>query len=159
MYSANKCVALLGLFVTVAAAPTRQASAAEPIAPTATERANLQLVRQLLDALTVDSPDPRKIVAYLADDCDVRFSEKESPAVGKAAALDKIKGIFPPGRKYKVEIFGVFNKGPIVVTSRSDYPITGGKVGKPFDVVGVFVVEKGKVKSWNDYVDTERASQ
>ena len=43
--------------------------------------------------------------------------------------------------------------GPVVMNKRIDTMKTAGKPDQVFPVVGVFIVKKGKITEWTDYLD------
>jgi limonene-1,2-epoxide hydrolase len=120
---------------------------------TAKEAANIALVHRMLNELERDSPSSASVAAFFSDDCYIRWSEKDTPAQGKEAALKKLATLFPPNTKYRIVIHQTFAKGPVVMNSRDDIQITAGKEAHPFHVVGLFVVKDGKITTWSDYED------
>ena len=81
--------------------------------------------------------------------------EEDKPAiVGPAAVAAAFKGFMGPGVTLSVKILTSKSNGPVVVNTRVDTMKTAGKPDQAFKVVGVFVVKKGKIKEWTDYLDT-----
>jgi len=97
--------------------------------------------------------DPDKAVAYLSDDAAVRMVEDQPAVVGPAAVAGAFKGFMSHGETISVKILTSKANGPVVVNTRVDTLKTPGKPDQAFKVVGVFIVKKGKIKEWSDYLD------
>ncbi len=119
----------------------------------ASESNNVAVVQRMLTSLEAADPSPSALLELFSDDCYIRWSEKDTPATGKPAALAKLTSLFSKNHRYKIVVHQWFAKGPIVVTSRDDITLSNGKAAAPFHVVGVFVVENGKIAKWDDYED------
>jgi limonene-1,2-epoxide hydrolase len=119
----------------------------------ANETNNVAVVQRMLTALEATDPNPSALADLFSDDCYIRWSEKDTPATGKTAAIAKLASLFSKNHRYKIVVHQWFAKGPIVVTSRDDITLSNGKAAAPFHVVGVFVVENGKIARWDDYED------
>ncbi len=119
----------------------------------ATDKANLQLVKDFCKAWNEDPPDPEKMASqFLAEDCVVRFGETIAPVSGQTGAVELFQSFLNNGERYDLKIIDTFARGPIVVNSRVDSTIKNDRVTNPTKVVGVFVVRDGKIKEWSDYV-------
>ena len=112
-------------------------------------KANIKIVEDFIKAWN----EPDKSVAYLADDASVRMVEDQPPVVGPAAVNAAFKGFMGHGETIDVKILKIFAEGPVVTNIREDTLKTPGKPDQKFKVVGVFVVKKGKIKEWTDYLD------
>jgi limonene-1,2-epoxide hydrolase len=97
--------------------------------------------------------DADKSVTFLSDDASVRMVEDQPAVVGPAAVAAAFKGFMGHGETLSVKILSSFAKGPVVVNTRIDTLKTPGKPDQAFKVVGVFIVKKGKIKEWSDYLD------
>jgi limonene-1,2-epoxide hydrolase len=150
--------ALLGAAPTGAAALTLAASfmylagwaeAATPESPL--EKANTKLLQDFIASWTAPDFDPDKSMKpYVADDIAVRFPGMA--VINGAAALAKPWREFIAGGQIgKVKLLDIYAKGPIVVATRRETIIAPGKPDTTFEVAGVFIVETGKIKEWNDY--------
>lgn len=125
------------------------AKTAEAATPTDAQKANIKVVEDFIKAWN----EPDKSVAYLADDASVRMVEDQPPVVGPAAVNAAFKGFMGHGETISVKILSTFAEGPVVTNIRVDTLKTPGKPDQAFKVVGVFVVKKGKIKEWTDYLD------
>jgi limonene-1,2-epoxide hydrolase len=97
--------------------------------------------------------DPDKAVTFLADNASVRMVEDQPAVVGPAAVGAAFKGFMGPGVKLDVKILHTYAEGPVVTNKRVDTLTAPGKPPQPFKVVGVFIVKKGKIVEWADYLD------
>ncbi len=122
---------------------------AEASAKGAAQTANVKIVEDFIKAWN----DPDKSVTYLADDASVRMVEDQPPVIGPAATAAAFKGFMGHGETIAVKILSSFAEGPVVTNIRIDTLKTPGKPDQSFKVVGVFVVKKGKIKEWTDYLD------
>jgi limonene-1,2-epoxide hydrolase len=120
-------------------------------APGSNETSNVEVVQGMLTSLEATDPSPTAIAALFSQDCYVSWSEKDTPAVGNAAAIEKLQSLFSKGERYKIIVHHWFAEGPVVVTSRDDITFIAGKAATPFHVVGVFVLRNGKIARWEDY--------
>lgn len=135
---------VLGLLASVSTALPEAAS---------NETNNVATVQRLLTSLEAADPSPSAIIGLFSEDCYIRWSETDTPATGRTAAIAKLTSLFAENHRYKIIVHQWFAKGPIVVTSRDDTMLSNGKAAAPFHVVGVFVVENGKIARWDDYED------
>ena len=98
--------------------------------------------------------DPDKAVTFLADNCSVRMEEDKPAIMGPANVGAAFKGFMGPGVTLTVKILHTYAEGPLVTNKRIDTLTAPGKPPQPFPVVGVFIVKKGKITEWTDYLDT-----
>jgi limonene-1,2-epoxide hydrolase len=144
-------LAAAGLGAAAAATLNRQAAAA--VEQTATEAANIQLVRTFCKSWGDGDYDSEKLVnTFMAEDCVVRFGDTVPPASGRAAVIGLFKTFLDNGERYNLKILDVFARGAVVVTSRIDSTIKDDRSTHPTAVVGVFVIRDNKIKEWSDYV-------
>lgn len=115
-----------------------------------THKANIKVVEDFIKAWD----DPDKSVTYLADNASVRMVEDQPAIVGPAAVAAAFKGFMGPGVKLSVKILHTYAEGPLVTNKRVDTMTTPGKPAQAFPVVGVFIVKKGKIVEWTDWLDT-----
>jgi limonene-1,2-epoxide hydrolase len=134
----------LGAVAVAGLAKTTQAAT-----PSDAQTANIKVVEDFIKAWN----EPDKSVAYLADDASVRMVEDQPPVIGPAAVGAAFKGFMGHGETISVKILSTFAEGPVVTNVRVDTLKTPGKPDQAFKVVGVFVVKKGKIKEWTDYLD------
>ena len=130
-----------------AAALGRTAVAAEEKSDS---KANEKVVKDFIAAWN----DPDKAVTFLADDCSVRMEEDKPAITGPANVAAAFKGFMGHGEKLDVKILKTYAEGPLVTNKRIDTLTTPGQKPQAFPVVGVFIVKKGKIAEWTDYLDT-----
>lgn len=111
--------------------------------------ANVKVVNDFIAAWT----DPDKAVTFLTDDAAIRMEEDKPAIIGPAATAAAFKGFMSGGTTLSVKVLSTTVKGPVVMNTRVDTLKTPGKPDQAFKVVGVFVVKKGKIKEWTDYLD------
>ena len=133
----------------IATALPRQAAAASL---TDSEKANIKLVTSFLKGWEKSHYDAAKEFAtYFTPDASIRM-EEDKPAVQAAAAAAQMKAYLDTGMKLKAKIEEAFAHGPVVVTSRTDHVVVPGKPAQDYKVAGVFIVKKGKITEWTDYL-------
>ena len=138
-----------GLGVTAATGLARTADAAEP---SATEKANMQVVKDFCAAWP--SHDLDKILAFFADNGAYRMTETMEPSKGRDALTARIKTIINNVNQF--EILDTWARGPMVVNERIDR-FSNFQL-KSWHGVGVFFVKDGKIFEWYDYtIASERA--
>lgn len=114
------------------------------------QKANIKVVEDFIKAWN----DPDKSVTFLADNASVRMVEDQPAVVGPANVAAAFKGFMGHGEKLSVKILKTFAEGPVVTNVRVDTMTTPGKAAQDFKVVGVFIVKKGKITEWADYLNT-----
>jgi len=127
----------------------KTAVAAEEMSKSDT-KANEKVVKDFIAAWN----DPDKAVTFLADNCSVRMEEDKPAITGPAAVGAAFKGFMGPGVKLEVKTLKTYSEGPLVTNKRIDTLTTPGQKPQSFPVVGVFIVKKGKIAEWTDYLDT-----
>ena len=137
------------------AAATAAAFAApvEAAEQTATEKANIQVVKDFCAAWP--SHDLEKILGFFADNGSYRMTETMEPTKGREALIARLKMIINNVSQF--EILDTWARGPMVINERIDR-FTNFQL-KSWHGVGVFLVKDGKIVEWYDYtVSSERAS-
>ena len=138
-----------GLGVAAATAVARTADAAEP---SATEKANMQIVKDFCAAWP--SHDLEKILAFFPDNGAYRMTEAMEPAKGREALTARIKTFINNVSQF--EILDTWARGPMVINERIDR-FSNFQL-KSWHGVGVFLVKDGKIVEWYDYtIASERA--
>jgi limonene-1,2-epoxide hydrolase len=79
--------------------------------------------------------------------------EDQPAVVGRKAIADVFKSFMTTGVTLTIETLETTVHGPVVMNKRIDTMKTAGKPDEVFPVVGVFVVKKGKITEWTDYLD------
>ena len=121
-------------------------------APTATEAANIQVVKDFCAAWP--SHDLDRILSFFADTGSYRMTETMEPTKGRDALVARIKMIINNVTQF--EILDTWARGPMVVNERIDR-FTSFQL-KSWHGVGVFLLKDGKIVEWYDYtIDSERA--
>ena len=136
-----------GALGAVAAATLGKTAIAEEKSDT---KANEKVVADFIAAWK----DPDKAVTFLADNCSVRMEEDKPAIMGPANVGAAFKGFMGPGVTLTVKVLHTYAEGPLVTNKRVDTLTNPGKPPQPFPVVGVFIVKKGKIAEWTDYLDT-----
>ena len=125
---------------------------AAPAEPSATERANMQVVRDFCAAWP--SHDLDRILSFFADTGSYRMTETMEPTKGRDALIARIKMIINNVTQF--EILDTWSRGPMVINERIDR-FTNFQL-KSWHGVGVFLIKDGKIVEWYDYtIDSERA--
>ena len=112
-------------------------------------KANEKIVNDFIAAWN----DPNKAVTFLANNCVVRMEEDKPAITGPANVAAAFKGFMGHGEKVDVKILHTYAEGPLVTNKRADTLTTPGKPPQSFPMVGVFIVKKGKIIEWTDYLD------
>jgi len=112
-------------------------------------KANEKVVNDFIAAWN----DPDKAVTSLADNCEVRLEEDKPAITGPANVAAAFKGYMGHGEKLDVRILQTYAEGPLVTNKRVDTLTVPGKPPQTFQVIGVFIVKKGKITEWTDYLD------
>jgi len=145
----RKAIVAGALGAVAAATLGKTAGAADAPAKSDT-KANEKVVKDFIAAWN----DPDKAVTFLADNCSVRMEEDKPAITGPAAVGAAFKGFMGPGVKLEVKTLKTYSEGPLVTNKRIDTLTTPGQKPQSFPVVGVFIVKKGKITEWTDYLDT-----
>lgn len=116
---------------------------------TATEKANIAVVRDFLSAL--ERLDVDAAAEYLADDVEYQ-NVPLPPAKGKDAVLEQLRWLARNGTGFEVIYDNVAADGAVVLTERTDV-LTFGKVSGSFWVCGTFEVHDGLITLWRDRFD------
>jgi len=136
------------------AAATAAAFAApvEAAEQTATEKANIQVVKDFCAAWP--SHDLDRIVGFFAENGSYRMTEAMEPSKGREALIARLKMIINNVTQF--EILDTWARGPMVINERIDR-FTNCQL-KSWHGVGVFLVKDGKIVEWYDYtISSERA--
>ena len=124
------------------------ASRAEAADWTATEKANVKVVNDFLDA--TQPKDMTKLVNYLSPECVYRMTETSPPDKGYDAITQRLRQFVDSADKIEFQILATYASGPIVINHRID-KFTSATHPLLFEGVGVFFLQNGKIKEWTDY--------
>jgi limonene-1,2-epoxide hydrolase len=142
----------LGAGLGAAAAAAAFATPADAAEPTATEKANIQVVKDFCAAFP--SHDLDRILGFFAENGSYRMTEAMEPSKGREALVARLKMIINNVTGF--EILDTWARGPMVVNERIDR-FTNFQL-KSWHGVGVFLVKDGKIVEWYDYtISSERA--
>lgn len=99
-----------------------------------------------------DRIDPDELIAYFTDDA-VYHNVPMTPYVGRRAIYDAFKGMAERTKSIRFEILHQVAQGDVVMNERIDHiPRPDGTV-RSLPLVGVFELQRGKIKAWRDYFD------
>ena len=123
------------------------ASLAFAAEPTATEKANLDLVTRFCQSFATRDMD--KIGAFLSPDVVYRITDNV-PAAKGAEAIARIKNYVERSTSIDFKILDSWVRGSVVVNERIDaFKRSTGDVA--YHLTGVFVVKDGKITEWSDF--------
>jgi limonene-1,2-epoxide hydrolase len=122
------------------------------------EAANIMVVQRLMDAFQEETPQPQNVAALLADDAYVKWSQTDPAAIGRTSILEELRRAMKPGAKFRITVYDTYAAGSVVINKRADEFSIDGKLMPPVNLMGFFVLDKGKVKTWLDYIirDTDK---
>jgi limonene-1,2-epoxide hydrolase len=119
-------------------------------APTAAEKANLDVVDQFCKAWSMRPADAarEKLLNLMTSDCAWKIRTRPA-LVGREAVGGLMKTALSTTR-FDMNVFDTFVRGDFVVNSRIDsnvYP-DGSPTDAPYHIVGVFIMKQGKIAEW-----------
>jgi limonene-1,2-epoxide hydrolase len=119
------------------------------------ELKNIALVRALCDVWAAPDYMAEAMIPFFAEDCAVRLMHTLPFAHGAAAVVEQARALMPLGtERMKVRHLSTHFAGPMVVAHRIDTLVIPGKPDSDWEMLGVFLIEDGKVKEWTDYMLT-----
>lgn len=110
---------------------------------------NEQIVRRFIEAWS--RLDPSELAAYFAED-GVYHNMPMQPVGGRENVEQLIQGFTASWTGTQWEIVTLASHGDVVIAERIDRTRAGDK-SVDLPCVGVFELEKGKIKVWRDYFD------
>jgi limonene-1,2-epoxide hydrolase len=114
----------------------------------ATENANVKVVNAFI--ATLDSGDLEAHLSFLAPDAKVRnLAHTPAPALDPAGLRKMLANFLKPG-VMRVKTLETIAQGPMVINTRIDR-INFPNGTKDLHYMGVFFLQNGKIKEWNDY--------
>jgi limonene-1,2-epoxide hydrolase len=115
----------------------------------ATMRENETIIREFIAAWS--NLEPAELAAYFTED-GVYHNMPSDPVRGRENIQNFIAGFIRPWQGTEWEIISLVVDGDTVIAERVDMTVVANQpVNLP--VVGVFVMEGGKIKQWRDYFD------
>lgn len=125
------------------------AGRAEAGQQTAEEKSNIAIVNGFCAAWA--TRDPKKILAFFADDGVYRMSETTPPVTGPAGIMTRLGSwIESSDRGIEFKVLETWAKGPMVFNHRIDRFMSSTRP-LTWEGVGVFFVKDGKIQEWQDY--------
>ena len=116
---------------------------------TATERANIKVVSDLLRAW--EEKDADLLMSVLAGDALSRTgAHTPQPASNPETLREQAESFFARS-SVKFKTLDTVAQGPIVVNTRIDRVTSSGDDVQDLYYLGVFFLVDGKIKEWNDY--------
>jgi len=124
---------------------------------TETEEArNIALIKRLCAIWETPDYTAEAMIPFFAEDCAVRFMHTLPFAYGTAAVVEQARSLMPLGtERMKVRYLSTWIAGPVVVAHRIDTLVIPGQPDSDWEMMGVFLVEDGKIKEWTDYMLTD----
>ena len=124
---------------------------AEAAEMSAVEKSNVKLVNDFLKGWAAADATSARLAEVVADDATIQPQQDKPAATGKPAIISAFDGYLEKGRRWDITVLETFAKGPVVVNSRIDASHYPGQKGHGTQVVGVFIVQEGKIRGWSDY--------
>ena len=116
----------------------------------ATSMAGATAASPLTFLLTV-LPRSQPLITYFTPDA-IYHNIPLPPLEGIAAIHQGFKGLPQRFDSVAVKILNQISAGDLVMNERVDYFVRGGRT-TPLPIAGVFRMENGKIRHWNDYFD------
>ena len=110
---------------------------------------NERIIREFIDAWS--RLDPEELAGYFADD-GVYHNMPIAPVSGRTNVEDFIRGFVGTWDETTWDILNILSSGNVVIAERIDRTRAGEK-SVELPCVGVFELERGKIKTWRDYFD------
>jgi limonene-1,2-epoxide hydrolase len=118
--------------------------------PTELEQANIAVARAFNECWS--NLDCDRLLTLLADDVAYMVYEGGPVHVGPAAIEGAVRPFMAKYERAEFEIVRIHAMGPVVTHERTeDYYGPGGKHDTHFHVIGLLVVQNGKILLWRDY--------
>ncbi|MEI7932072.1 MAG: limonene-1,2-epoxide hydrolase family protein [Alphaproteobacteria bacterium] len=110
---------------------------------------NAQVIRDFIAAWSRLNPD--ELAAFFTAD-GVYHNMPAAPVAGRAAVRAFIAGFVKPWTSTQWDVLNLVAQGDVVIAERLDRTKVGEK-SVDLPCCGVFKLEGGKIKVWNDYFD------
>jgi limonene-1,2-epoxide hydrolase len=112
------------------------------------ERDNVRIVTDFCASWS--TRDLRRILPFLAADSVYRMSETVPPVTGPEGVEERLGSWIESSQQIEFRILETFAKGPIVVNHRIDRFVSTTRP-LTWEGVGVFFVQDGWIKEWQDF--------
>jgi limonene-1,2-epoxide hydrolase len=110
---------------------------------------NGAIIREFIEAWS--RLDPKELAGYFAED-GVYHNIPTGPVAGRENVERMIRGFTASWTETRWEIVNLVESGKLVFAERVDRTRAGQK-SVDLPCLGVFELEKGKIKVWRDYFD------
>ena len=110
---------------------------------------NERIIREFIEAWS--RLDPAELAGYFAED-GVYHNMPTAPIEGRANVENFIRGFTGAWTETTWDLLNIMSRGDVVIAERLDRTRAGEKA-VDLPCVGVFELEKGKIKVWRDYFD------
>ncbi len=129
---------------------------AQGSAPTAAEKANIDVVNQFCKAwnLSPANAAKEKMLSLMTADCTWQIG-KSPAAVGRAAIGERMTK-FLANTRFELNVFDTFARGDLVVNSRIDSNVHPDATDTPYPIVGIFYLKGGKIAEWYELLMQRR---
>ena len=110
---------------------------------------NERIIREFINAWS--RLDPEELAAYFADD-GVYHNMPIAPVSGRTNVENFIRGFVGTWDETIWNVLNIMSSGNVVIAERIDRTRAGEK-SVELPCVGVFELDRGKIKTWRDYFD------
>ena len=110
---------------------------------------NERIIREFIEAWS--RLDPAELAGYFAED-GVYHNMPTAPIEGRTNVENFIRGFTGSWTETTWDLLNIVSRGDVVIAERLDRTRAGEKA-VDLPCVGVFELEKGKIKVWRDYFD------
>ena len=122
----------------------------------AAERDNVRIVTDFCASWS--TRDLGTILPFLAADAVYRMSETVPPVTGPEGVEERLGSWLESSQQIEFRVLETFAKGPIVVNHRIDRFVSTTRP-LTWEGVGVFFVQEGRIKEWQDFtIRVERSA-
>ena len=117
----------------------------------AAEWDNVKVVADFLKAWGDADVTGTKLAAFMTTGAEFRFERKET-IVGTASLTAAFDAYLDGGKRYQMKPLETHAKGPVVVHFREETPVAPNGAGHKETLVGLFILEGGKIKIWENFL-------
>ena len=107
---------------------------------------NIHLIQQLCELWEAEDYTAEALAPFFTDDCAVRLMHTLPFAHGPAAVIEQARTLMPLGtERMRVKHYSIQAIGPLVMAHRMDTLVIPGKPESDWDMLGVSLIEGGKI--------------
>ncbi len=115
----------------------------------------IALVRALCEIWEAPDYSAEAMVPFFTEDCAVRLMHTLPFARGHAQLIEQARMLMPSAEaRMRVRHLSTQLAGPLVIAHRIDTLVAPGQPEADWEMLGVFLIENGKVREWTDYMLT-----